>query len=81
MKLHAVKLGLSLGIVWAVAMVMLSFMTMWWGWGDSVVDVMGSLYIGYSATPLGALIGLGWAFCDAFIGGFVIAWLYNKMVG
>jgi len=81
MKLHAVKLGVALGIVWAAVCFIMSFTAMWWGWCDAMVELMASIYIGYSATVLGAFIGLVWAFADAFIGGFVIAWLYNKLVG
>ena len=81
MKLHAVKFGLAIGIIWAAVCFIMSFTAMWWGWCDSMVELMASIYIGYSATVLGAFIGLGWALADGFIGGFFVAWLYNKLVG
>jgi len=36
--------------------------------------------VGYSATIVGILIGAVWGFIDAFIGGVVLAWLYNKLL-
>lgn len=81
MKLHAVKFGLACGILWAVMCVIMSLTAMWWGWCDAMVELMASIYIGYSATVLGAFIGLVWGFFDALIGGFLLAWLYNKLVG
>lgn len=81
MKLHAVKFGLAIGIVWAAVSFIVGLTAMWWGWCDAWLEVMASIYIGYSATVLGAFIGLVWAFVDAFVGGFLVAWLYNKLVG
>jgi len=81
MKLHAAKFGVALGIVWAFCCVFLSFSTMLFNWGNAWVDLLASLYIGYAPTVIGALIGMVWGFIDAFIGGLVVAWLYNKMVG
>lgn len=81
MKLHAVKFGLAIGIVWAAVCFIMSFTAMWFGWCDIMVELMASIYIGYSPTVAGAFIGLVWALADGFIGGFVVAWLYNKLVG
>jgi len=39
--------------------------------------MISSLYIGYAATLLGSIIGAIWAFVDGFIGGVIVAWLYN----
>ena len=48
------------------------------GWGREIVELASSLYLGYAATCLGTIIGTTWAFIDGFIGGVIIAWLYNK---
>jgi hypothetical protein len=37
------------------------------------------MYVGYNATIVGCLIGAAWAFIDAFIGGYLLAWLYNNI--
>ena len=49
------------------------------GWGIALVDAISSLYIGYSPSVLGAIIGAFWGFVDGYIAGVVIAWLYNKL--
>ena len=78
-KIDAKALGLSLGIIWSALIFFSAFMAMF-GWADKIVDVFGSLYIGYAPTFIGAIIGAIWAFVDAFVGGLLIAWLYNKFV-
>jgi len=45
----------------------------------NVSDFLSTLYLGYSLSFFGIIIGMIWAFFDAAIGGFVIAWLYNKL--
>lgn len=81
MKLHAVKLGVALGIMWAFCCVFLSFSSLWLNWGTPWVTLIGSMYIGYAPTVIGALIGAVWAFVDAFLGGLIVALIYNKLVG
>ncbi|MBN2058274.1 MAG: bacteriophage holin [Candidatus Saganbacteria bacterium] len=80
MKLDALKFGLTLGIVWAAAVLCLGIMTGLWDWGAGLVKGIGSLYIGYGPTPGGVVLGMAWAFFDAGIGGFIVAWLYNLLL-
>ena len=35
------------------------------------------IYIGYSFTPMGSIIGALWGFVDWGIAGAIFAWLYN----
>jgi hypothetical protein len=51
--------------------------TAMFGWGTALIAPLASLYIGYSASILGAIIGVIWAFIDGFVAGVVIAWIYN----
>jgi len=78
-KLDLKAFGLSLGIVWSFAMLSLGLINLGYHWGSSIVEVMSTLYIGYKPTILGSIIGGIWGFLDAGIGGFVVAWLYNKL--
>jgi hypothetical protein len=50
------------------------------GYGIGFVSALGKIYIGTQPTLLGALLGLVYGFCDAGIGFFIFAWLYNKLV-
>ncbi len=78
-KLNATAFGLALGIIWAVFLFLVVLLSMYANWGNALVELIGSLYLGVNASWIGALIALPWAFVDAFIGGFLVAWLYNKL--
>ena len=77
-KLNELCLGLAIGIACAVYVLFIGVLAWLFGWGYSVVEVLSSLYIGYNASLLGAMVGAIWAFVYGFIAGVVIAWLYNR---
>ncbi len=80
MKLDVKAMAFAMGIVWALAILITGVAAMY-GWGGMFVEVMSSLYKGYTASVKGALIGGGWAFVDGFICGAVLEFLYNKCAG
>ncbi len=69
--------GLTLGIFGAVSM----FLLAWWliliGNAEGPTTLFERVYIGYSFTPLGSVIGAVWGFVDWGIAGAIFAWLYN----
>lgn len=69
-------LGVAIGVVWALYVFFAGIFAMF-GWGNALVDTLGSFYIGYGASIIGAIIGAVWAFFDGFVAGIVIAWIYN----
>ena len=75
-KCQPLALGIAIGVVWAFYVACAGIMAMF-GWGVALVDALGSFYLGYGASIVGALIGAIWAFIDGFVAGFVIAWIYN----
>jgi len=80
MKLDKKALGLACGLLWGGG---LAFATLWVllrGGGEHLA-LLGRFYVGYSVSPLGVLIGLAYAFVDGFIGGWLLAWLYNRFAG
>jgi hypothetical protein len=78
-KLNVGALALSFGILWGLSVLVLGWIAMG-GWGVRWVEVLSSLYIGYRATVVGAIIGAIWAFFDGLIGGFLIAVFYNAFL-
>jgi len=80
-KLSAVNFGLAVGITFAIGALFLGLTSWLFGYGNAWVELIGTVYIGYSATLLGTIIGTIYAFVDGFIGGIVIAWIYNKFQG
>jgi hypothetical protein len=81
--LHVWSLGLALGVLWGVALCAFALFVMLvpGDYGANFINAMGSLYIGYHATWLGAFLGLIWGFIDAFFAGVIVAWLYNCFLG
>lgn len=77
-QLHVLSFGLALGVTWGLGMFVFGIINYFFAWGVDVMGTLSSLYIGYEPTVLGSLLGAIWGFVDAFIGGVVIAWLYNK---
>ena len=71
--------GLTLGIFGGASM----FFLAWWliliGNAEGPVTLLERIYIGYSFTPMGSVIGAAWGFVDWGIAGAIFAWLYNKI--
>ena len=71
------SVALTTGILGASAM----FLLAWWliiiGNAEGPITLLERLYIGYSFTPLGSVIGAVWGFVDWGIAGAIFAWLYN----
>jgi hypothetical protein len=77
-KLQPLALGVAFGVLWAFSVFFAGLFAMY-GWGTAMVAALGSFYLGYGASIAGAVIGALWAFVDGFVGGFIIAWIYNKV--
>ncbi len=77
-ELQAPALGIAVGVVWALGVFFAGIAAMF-DWGDAFVTVLGSFYLGYGPSIIGAIIGAIWAVVDGFVAGFVIAWIYNKL--
>ncbi|PIZ70738.1 hypothetical protein COY07_06190 [Candidatus Peregrinibacteria bacterium CG_4_10_14_0_2_um_filter_43_11] len=76
--LNSTAFGLAFGLLWALGVAFLSITAMYFGYGTEWVDLMGTVYLGAAGTWQGVLLGTVWAFADGFIGGYLLAWLYNR---
>ena len=79
-KLNICAMGMAIGLTWGFGCLFLSYMQIWFQMGQPMIDAIASIYLGYEATYLGGVIGLFWAFIDGFIGGIIVAFLYNKFM-
>jgi hypothetical protein len=75
-KCQPLALGIAIGVLWAAYVFVAGIFAMF-GWGTALVAALASLYIGYGASIIGAIIGAIWAFIDGFVAGVVVAWIYN----
>ena len=64
---------------WGLAALLLGLIATFTGYGSEVVALMGTVYLGYSATLFGSLIGTVWAIVDMFIGVWLLLWIYEKL--
>ena len=71
--------ALTTGIFGAATMFFLSWWLILIGNAEGPVTLLERIYIGYSFTPMGSVIGALWGFVDFGIAGAIFAWLYNKI--
>ena len=76
MNLRKRALGLSLGIVWGLAIFVVTILSRMRGMGQTL-PVLRGYYLGYTVSYLGAFVGFAWGFVYGFIGGLLIAWFYD----
>lgn len=77
-KLSVKAMAIAGGILWGFYMLFLGWAA-FFGWGNALVEMMSSLYIGFTATLLGGVIGAAWGFADGAIAGAIIALVYNTV--
>ena len=70
-------LGLTAGIFGGVSMFILAWWMMLTGNAEGPITFFERIYIGYTFTPMGSIIGAIWGFVDWGIAGMIFAWLYN----
>jgi hypothetical protein len=82
MKFKPLALGLSLGIVWGCALFITTWLSYFTGYGKSMLEVLaGSIYPGYTISPVGSVLGFFYGFADLTIMGVLVGWIYNKIAG
>ena len=73
------RFALTAGIFGAVTMFLLPWWLMFTGNAEGPTTLLERVYIGYSFTPLGSIIGAAWGFVDWGIAGAIFAWIYNRI--
>lgn len=77
MKYDVRAAAIAAGLLWGGVMLLVGIISMVNGYGEAFVHAMGSVYLGYQATPGGVFIGTLWGLIDGAIAGALFAWLYN----
>lgn len=71
----------ALGLTAAIFGSFTMFFLAWWmiltGNTEGPTTLFERIYLGYSFTPVGSVIGALWGFIDFGIAGVIFAWLYN----
>lgn len=78
-KLNPWKLGLSAGILWGLALFIVTWISMNTGWGMFWLSQWIDIYTGFDITVKGAFIAFGYGLAHGFVAFSLLAWLYNLM--
>lgn len=84
MKLSIKKFAFSCGILWSIAILIISLANFIWpAYGTVFLTVVASIYPGYEVMQgvSSVIIGTLYALVDATIAGAIFAWLYNLLPG
>ncbi|MCK4752199.1 MAG: bacteriophage holin [Planctomycetes bacterium] len=81
MRLNVKAFALACGLLWGLGLCLLTWWIIAFEGATGEVTMIGRLYKGYTISPIGSVIGLGWGFLDGFLGGLIFAWLYNLLIG
>jgi len=77
--LHPKATAIAFGGTCAVGVLLLALISMIQGsYGNTLISILSTVYIGYDNTIPGAVLGSIWAFVDGGIGGYIFALIYNK---
>lgn len=74
--LNVRALTLSIAILWGSSMMIMGWIAPF-GYGEEIVTVMGSIYVGYHPGFLGGIVGGLWGVADGGIAGLIFGLLYN----
>lgn len=77
--LNSRKLGVAGGILWGGILFLTTILSLYTGYAQSWLAQWESIYPWYSISWPGSFAGLLFGFFDAFIGFFLLGWLYNKL--
>lgn len=81
MRLQPLQFGLAFGIVYAIVFFLYGIVAAVFGWGGALAEIIGSIYVGFGPSLVGALIGAAWGFAVGFVFFALGAWLYNRLIG
>ena len=75
--LNAKNLGLAGGILWGACLFLFTLIATYSNYGTEILNLVASIFPGYTISVAGSFIGLIYAFIDGFIGLYLLALLYN----
>jgi hypothetical protein len=78
-KLNPLKLGLAAGIMWGLWLFIMTWISMYTGWGMFWLSQWIDVYPGFDLSKWGTLIGLIYGFVDGFVTLLIFGWLYNLL--
>lgn len=75
------EIGIVAGVVWALVLTVWALVSVTLGEASHWIVLITYIYEGFDFSAKGILIGAAWAFCDGFVSGFVLAYLFKIVSG
>jgi hypothetical protein len=81
MKLNAKAFAITAALAWGGSIFVVALLNRFWGnYGVAYLNLAASLYPGFHPGGMKAgIVGTLYGMLDGAVGGFVVAWLYNKL--
>lgn len=76
-KLSPCALGVAFGILKGICLMLIAWISLYWGYGTPMIEHVAQVYHGYSPTIMGGLIGGAYGLIGGFIFGVIFGWIYN----
>lgn len=80
MQCNAKKLGLAGGILWGLALFLTTLLGVWTNYAHNFLNILIGIYPKYRITYAGSILGLIYGFIDGYVGLYLLAWIYNKLL-
>ncbi len=77
MKKNVRRVALTGGAVWALLMGVTTLLSVYTGYATDFLNVMASIYPGYSISLPGVVVGLVYGFFDVYVGVYIFTWVYG----
>ena len=80
MKLNVKACAFACAVLWGLGLLLITWWLILFGEAnEQTATLISQVYIGYSISAGGSLVGFFWGFVDGLFGGFFFAWLYNLL--
>lgn len=76
-RLNVRAFAITGALFWGVGLFLITWWIILFDGASGEPTWIGRIYRGYTVSPVGSLVGLGWGLVDGLIGGAIFAWLYN----
>lgn len=79
MKGKIMVAALTGGIIWGATVFLVTLINyyVYKGYGVALLNVVASIYPGFTVSLVGSVVGLVYGFVDMFVGVYIIVWVYK----
>lgn len=79
MKSKTQRAAVTGGLLWAILLFLTTLAGVYFNYATNFLNVIVSIYPGYSISLTGSIVGLVYGFLDVFIGVYIFSWVYHRI--